>query len=133
MRVLLSDGSGLTARQAAAQLADGGHLVEALSADPLSLTRFTRRVHRIHPVPRYGPDPFRWLDAALGIYRAAAMDVLLPTQEQVAVLSACPDLVRAAGVRTVVPPFPALAQVQDKVSAFATLTDAGCRSRRVRS
>jgi hypothetical protein len=125
MRVLLSDGSGLTARQAAAQLADGGHLVEALSADPLSLARFTRRVHRIHRVPRYGPDPFRWLDAALGIYRAAAMDMLLPTQEQVAVLSACPDVVRAAGVRTVVPPFAALAQVQDKISAFATLADAG--------
>lgn len=125
MRVLLSDGSGLTARQAATQLADGGHLVEALSADPLSLARFTRRVHRIHRVPRYGPDPFRWLDAALGIYRAAAMDVLLPTQEQVAVLSASLDAVHAAGVRTVVPPFAALAQVQDKVSAFAALTDAG--------
>ncbi len=97
----------------------------ALSADPLSLVRFTRRVHRIHRVPRYGPDPLRWLDAALDVYRAAAMDVLLPTQEQVAVLSAGHDLVHAAGVRTIVPPFAALAQVQDKVSAFGTLTAAG--------
>jgi len=125
MRVLLSDGSGLTARQAAAQLADGGHAVDALSADPLSLVRFTRRVHRIHRVPRYGPGTLRWLDAALDVYRAAAMDVLLPTQEQVAVLSAGHDLVHAAGVRTIVPPFAALAQVQDKVSAFGTLTAAG--------
>jgi len=125
MRVLLSDGSGLTARQAAAQLADGGHAVDALSADPLSLVRFTRRVHRIHRVPRYGPDPLRWLDAALDVYRAGAMDVLLPTQEQVAVLSAGHDLVHAAGVRTIVPPFAALAQVQDKVSAFSTLAAAG--------
>jgi len=125
MRVLLSDGSGLTARQAVTQLADGGHEVDALSADPLSLVRFTRRVRRIHRVPRYGPDPLGWLGAALGIYREAAMDVLLPTQEQVAVLSARPDLVRAAGVRTAVPPFAALAQVQDKVSAFTVLTDAG--------
>jgi len=125
MRVLLSDGSGLTARQAAAQLADGGHTVDALSADPLSLVRFTRRVHRIHRVPRYGPDPLRWLDAALDVYRAGAMDVLLPTQEQVAVLSAGHDLVHAAGVRTIVPPFAALAQVQDKVSAFSTLAAAG--------
>ena len=125
MRVLLSDGSGLTARQAAAQLADGGHTVDALSADPLSLVRFTRRVHRVHRVPRYGPDPLHWLDAALDVYRAGAMDVLLPTQEQVAVLSAGHDLVHAAGVRTIVPPFAALAQVQDKVSAFSTLTAAG--------
>ena len=125
MRVLLSDGSGLTARQAAAQLADGGHTVDALSADPLSLVRFTRRVHHVHRVPRYGPDPLHWLDAALGVYRAGAMDVLLPTQEQVAVLSAGHDLVHAAGVRTIVPPFAALAQVQDKVSAFSTLTAAG--------
>ena len=76
-------------------------------------------------MPRYGPDPLRWLDAALDVYRAGAMDVLLPTQEQVAVLSAGHDLVHAAGVRTIVPPFAALAQVQDKVSAFSTLTAAG--------
>ncbi|HYB88112.1 MAG TPA: hypothetical protein VEC76_14745 [Streptosporangiaceae bacterium] len=125
MRVLLSDGSGLTARQAAAQLADAGHTVEVLSPDPLCLARFTRRVRRVRRVPRYGADPLRWLAAALEVFRAAGMDVLLPTQEQVAVLSACHDLVRAAGVRTVVPSFGALAQVQDKLSAFATLTAAG--------
>jgi biotin carboxylase len=125
MRVLLSDGSGLTARQAATQLAEHGHTVHALSPDPLCLTRFTRRVQRVHRVPPYGADPLHWLDAALAAYRSAGMDVLLPTQEQVAVLSAVAARVRAAGVRTAVPSFSALARVQDKVSAFATLAAAG--------
>ena len=80
---------------------------------------------RVHRVPPYGADPLRWLDAALAAYRSAGMDVLLPTQEQVAVLSAAAARVRAAGVRTAVPSFSALARVQDKISAFATLTAAG--------
>jgi hypothetical protein len=125
VRVLLSDGSGLTARQTAAQLADAGHRVEVLSPDPLCLARFTRRVHRVWRVPAYGADPLRWLEAALRAYRDAAMDLLFPTQEQVAVLSACPGRLRSAGVRTAVPPFAALARVQDKISAAATLTAAG--------
>jgi hypothetical protein len=125
MRVLLSDGSGLTARQAAAQLAVAGHTVEVLSPDPVCLARFTRRVRRVWRVPPYGPDPLRWLGAALSVYRSAGTDVLLPTQEQVAVLSACDDLVRAAGARTAVPSFAALSRVQDKLSAFATLAAVG--------
>jgi biotin carboxylase len=125
MRVLLSDGSGLTARQKAAQLADAGHTVGVLSPDPVCLARFTRRVRHVWHVPPYGPDPLRWLDAMLAVYQSAGTDVLVPTQEQVAVLSACEALVRAAGVRTAVPSFEALSQVQDKLSAFATLTAAG--------
>jgi hypothetical protein len=125
MRVLLSDGSGLTARQAAAQLADAGHRVEVLSPDPVCLARFTRRVRHVWRVPPYGPDPLRWLDAMLSVYRSTGTDVLVPTQEQVAVLSAGEELVQRAGVRTAVPPFAALSQVQDKLSAFATLAAAG--------
>ena len=125
MRVLLSDGSGLTARQTATQLADGGHAVYVLSPDPICLARFTRRVRRVFPVPAYRADPLRWLAAALRVYRDARMDVLLPTQEQVAVLAARAGLLRAAGVRTVLPSFTALAQVQDKISAAGTLAAAG--------
>ena len=92
---------------------------------PLCLARFTRQVHRVRRVPAYGADPLRWLAAALRIYQETAADVLFPTQEQVAVLSACPALLRSAGVRTAVPPFTALARVQDKISANGTLAAAG--------
>ncbi|MBV8950283.1 MAG: ATP-grasp domain-containing protein [Actinobacteria bacterium] len=122
MRVLLTDGSGLTARQVATQLAAAGHTVEVLTPDPFALTRFTTHVRRVHRVPRYGTDPFAWLDAALAVYTNGAFDVLFPTHEQVAVLSRSPARLHDAGVVTAVPSFEALAEVQDKVRAHSTLT-----------
>ena len=116
MRVLLTDGSGLTARQVATELSLAGHRVEVLTPDPLALTRFTRHVAKLHKVPPYGADPFAWLDAALDVYRRGGFDVLFPTQEQVAVLAATqPPVV------TAVPTFEALSRVQDKISAYSTL------------
>ena len=118
MKILLTEGSGITSRQVAGRLAAMGHHVDVLTSDPLCLCRFTRHVRRLHRVPLYGHGPFAWLDAALAVYEAGAFDVLFPTQEQVAVLA-------AAGVGTAVPSFAALAAVQDKVAAFATLTRLG--------
>ena len=120
VRVLLTDGSGLTARQVATELALAGHRVEVLTPDPLALTRFTRHVAKLHKVPPYGSDPFAWLDAALDVYRSGAFEMLFPTQEQVAVLAAArPPVV------TAVPTFEALSQVQDKISASCTLASLG--------
>ncbi len=125
VRVLLSDGSGLTARQCANLLAAAGHVVEVLSPDPLCLCRYTRHVRRVRRVPAYGRDPYGWLDAALAAFAAGRFDVLFPTQEQVAVLSWAAGRLQRAGVTTAVPSFTALTQVQDKISAFATLTRYG--------
>jgi glutathione synthase/RimK-type ligase-like ATP-grasp enzyme len=125
MKILLSDGSGLTARQSATLLAGAGHRVEALSPDPLCLCRFTRHVHRLHKVPVYGADPFGWLTAALQIADRRGADLLFPTQEQVAVLSLAADRLHKEGLATAVPDFGALIQVQDKLAAFATLTRLG--------
>lgn len=125
MRILLSDGSGLTARQCATRLVAAGHVVEALAPDPLCLCRFTRHVARVHRVPAYGSDPLGWLSTAIDIYRSGRFDVLFPTQEQVAVLSWAKDRLDTAGVATVIPPFAALAAVQDKIAASATLRRLG--------
>ncbi|MGO9506891.1 MAG: hypothetical protein ACLPXZ_05935 [Mycobacterium sp.] len=125
MRVLLSDGSGLTARQVATQLSIAGHGVEVLTPDPLALTRFTSHVRRVHRVPPFGIAPFEWLDAALAVYRAGGFDVLFPTQEQVAVLSRSAQRLHGSGVATAVPPFEALIRVQDKLAARATLRELG--------
>jgi hypothetical protein len=121
MKILLSDGSGLTARQVAGRLSESGHDVEVLSPDRFCLCRLTRHVRRVHVVPGYGADPMGWLDAALAVYRSGGFDLLFPTQEQVAVLSHSAGRLSAEGVRTAVPPFEALRAVQDKVSASATL------------
>jgi len=122
MRVLLSEGSGLTSRQVATRLGALGHHVEILSSTPFCLTRFTRHVRALHKVPRFADDPLAWFDAARDIAKARAIDVLLPTQEQVAVLSA---LRARLEVATVVPDFAALRRVQDKVAAWRTLEAIG--------
>jgi len=122
MRVLLSEGSGLTSRQVATRLGVLGHEVEILTSAGFCLTRFTRHVRKVHRVPPFGQVPFAWLKAALAVVHERNVDVLLPTQEQVTVLSA---VNRTLGVATVVPPFASLRRVQDKVSAYRTLAECG--------
>src|SRR5262252_9178612 len=101
MRVLLSEGSGLTSRQVAGRLSELGHEVEVLSSTPLCLTRFTRHLRAVHPVPRFGEAPFAWLEAAQRVAAERNADLLFPTQEQVAVLSA---FQHTLAVPTLVPP-----------------------------
>jgi biotin carboxylase len=62
------------------------------------------------------------LAAAKAIASARSIDVLFPTQEQVAVLSA---FKRTLDVATIVPDFGDLRRVQDKISAFRTLNSLG--------
>src|SRR5438046_10308963 len=118
MRVLLSDGSGLTARQAAWLLRRNGHEVGVLTSDPWALTRFTSAVRRLHRIPAFGDDPLAWVEAALVVARD--YDLLLPTQEQAAVLALVKDRL---GAKTAVPDFAALRRVQDKVSAERLLVE----------
>src|SRR6266566_8692652 len=125
MLIVLSDGAGLTARQCATVLARAGHRVEALSPAGLCLCRMTRHVRKVHDVPALGRDPFGWLEAALDVAARRGADVLLPVQEQVAVMAMARDRIEAAGLATAVPGFAALAEVQDKVSAFRTLARVG--------
>ncbi|QYN38281.1 ATP-grasp domain-containing protein [Pseudonocardia sp. DSM 110487] len=125
MKVLLSDGSGLTARQCATLLARAGHEVGVLAPGPLVLARATTAVRRWHRVPVFGLDPLAWADAALSVLDTGRYDVLLPTQEQVTVLSLIVDEITRRGVATAVPPFAALRRVQDKLSAEELLTEVG--------
>ena len=71
MKVLLSDGTGLTARQTATLLAGAGHRAGVLSPDPFCLCRFTVHVRRVHRVPAFGTGPSGWLDAAVALTPAA--------------------------------------------------------------
>jgi hypothetical protein len=120
MRILLSEGSGLTSRQVATRLGELGHEVEILSSEPFCLTRFTRHVRKVNSVPPFGGAPLAWLEAAERVVQARHIDLLFPTQEQVAVLSALADERR---VPTIVPTFKALRRVQDKISASRTLAE----------
>ena len=123
MKVLLTEGSGLTSRQTAGRLHAMGHTVGVLSSDPIALTRFTRAVRHWHRVPSFGANPFTWFDAAIDIVRQFRYDLLFPTQEQVTVLSCAAE--RLEGVTTLVPEFESLRAVQDKIAAHATLRRLG--------
>ena len=121
MRILLTEGAGLTSRQVATRLDQLGHDVSAAVSDPLCLARFTRHVRTLHRVPDFGQAPLVWFDHLLDVATRSQVDVIFPTQEQVTVLShQLPRLLRA-GLVTAVPPFASLAQVQDKLSALRTL------------
>jgi predicted ATP-grasp superfamily ATP-dependent carboligase len=121
VRILLSEASGLTARQVATLLGRAGHEVEVLSSTSICLARFTRHVRRVHAVPPFRSDPVAWFWGARRVALERRVDILLPTQEQVAILSA---LSSELGIPTVCPPFQALRRVFDKLSAFETLQQA---------
>lgn len=125
MRILLSDGSGLTSRQVATQAAAAGCVVEAVAPTWLGPASFTRHVRRVHRVPAFGRDPERWLEATLDVLRTGGHDVLLPTHEQVALLSRDAARVSELGVALAVPPFASLLRVQDKVAQATTLHEVG--------
>src|SRR4051812_44345205 len=108
MKVLLSDGSGLASRQAATILGRRGHEVHVLCVPGLSLTKFTQWVKKVHPVPQFGPDPYRWLHSMLEVIRREKIETVICTQEQVAVLSAEADQIWNLGVGIAVPSFEAI-------------------------
>lgn len=125
LRILLSDGAGLTSRQVATQADAAGHTVDVASPTPIGLASFTRHVRHVHRVPAFGRDPEAWLDATLSVLQAEGHDVLVPTQEQVALLSRDARRVRALGVGLAVPAFESLLRVQDKVAQAETLEELG--------
>ena len=125
MKILLTEGAGLTSRQVATQLDARGHQVWAATSDPWCLARFTRHVHHLLPVPAYGPDPLGWFDQMLVGAVAAGVEVVFPTQEQVAALSHQLPRLTGAGIATAVPSFAALRRVQDKCAARRTLEGSG--------
>ena len=134
MKILLSDASGLTARQVATILSRRGQTVHVLSPPGITLTKCTSHVSQVHRVPPFGSDPYVWLDATLSIIKnekkkgdGEGFDVLICTQEQVTILSAEVERVRETGIRIAVPDFMSLRRVMDKVSAREALREAGLR------
>jgi len=81
-KILLSEGSSLSARETITVLGLAGHRVELVSAQSLCLGRFSRFVTRVHPVPASGADPDGYLAMVLEIVKNRSIDALLPVQEQ---------------------------------------------------
>ncbi len=125
MRILLTDGAGLTARQVATRLDQMGHEVTAMVSGPICLARFTRHVARLERGPGFGEHPLAWFDALIDCATRTGADVIFPTQEQVSVLSHQLPRLQRLHIATAVPPFHSLLGLQDKVAARATLVELG--------
>ncbi len=123
-RILLSEGSSLSARETITALGLAGHRVELVSAEPLCLGRFSRFVSRVHPAPASGADPDGYLAAVLETVKSRSIDVLLPVHEQAYLFAAARHAAahrarhRACGFRS-------FEQVQSKASLADLLTRLG--------
>jgi predicted ATP-grasp superfamily ATP-dependent carboligase len=82
LRVLVSEGSSTSAREAITILGLSGHLVEVCDPTPYCLARFSRFVQKFHRCPGLRDDPAGFLRFIEALLAAQHFDVLLPTHEQ---------------------------------------------------
>jgi predicted ATP-grasp superfamily ATP-dependent carboligase len=82
LRVLLSEGSSTSAREAITVLGLKGHVVEVCDPSPVCLGRFSRFVGKFHRCPGLRDDPAGYLAFVEKLLAERSFDVLLPTHEQ---------------------------------------------------
>ncbi|MDR0360997.1 MAG: carbamoyl-phosphate-synthetase [bacterium] len=121
MRVLLTEGSSLTAREVVTCLGPVGHHLEVLDPDRFCLARFSRWVRRVHRCPPGNTDPLGYVQALGSVVDARSIEVVLPTHEQAWLLAVTRPLL-SPQVRVAVATAPAFERVQSKV-AFVRLLD----------
>src|SRR5262249_5950977 len=120
-RILLSEGSSLSARGTVTALGLARFAVELVSSDPLCLARFSRFVRHIHSAPSSGSDPDRYLAAVLDIVARRSIDVLMPVHEQAYLFAAARNHL-PKGLGVALADFQAFEQVQSKAAFAALLT-----------
>lgn len=120
-RILLSEGSSLSAREAVTALGLAGRGCEIVTSDPLCLARFSRFIRKVHVAPASGADPDGYLAAVLDIVARRSIDVLLPVHEQ-AYLFAAARTRLPPGLGIALSDFAAFEQVQSKAGLAALLT-----------
>jgi predicted ATP-grasp superfamily ATP-dependent carboligase len=82
LRVLLSEGSSTSAREAITVLGLAGHIVEVCDPSPVCLGRFSRFVSKFHRCPGLRDDPAGYLGFVEKLLAERPFDVLLPIHEQ---------------------------------------------------
>jgi predicted ATP-grasp superfamily ATP-dependent carboligase len=118
-KILLSEGSSLSSREAITALGVAGHRVELLSSNPMCLGRFSSFVSRVHRSPASGADPDGYLTRVMEVVKTRKIDALLPVHEQAYLFAAARKRL-PAGLGIALADFEAFEQVQSKAN-FATL------------
>jgi carbamoylphosphate synthase large subunit len=124
IRILLSEGSSLSARQTITALGKSGYLLDVCDPNPLCISRFSRFIRHHYRCPAVGTDPLGYLAFVLHHLTQERYDVLLPVHEQAFLFAKVQDRL-PIGVGVALAPFDAFLQVQGKV-AFARLMEQLC-------
>jgi hypothetical protein len=120
-RVLISEGSSLSAREAITALGMAGHRVGVCDSDSLCVGRFSRFVTHFYRCPAFGRDPWAYLDFVVAIAAEGEWDVLFPTHEQAFLFSRERARIPRA-ITLAVADFRSFLQVQGKAALVKTLS-----------
>src|ERR1019366_6849200 len=121
LRVLLSEGSSTSAREAITVLGLAGHMVEVCDPASYCLARFSRFVRKFHRCPGLRDDPSGFLSFVEQLLATRRFDVLLPIHEQGFLFARVQQRLRA-GVGIALPSF-ASYRIAHSKAGFSRLLD----------
>ena len=122
LRVLMSEGSSLSAREALTALGRAGLHVEVLDANVLCLARFSRFCTKLHRAPSFGKDPAGYLERVIELLTSERFDVLFPAHEQAYLFARCLDRLASLG-HLALPDFATFERLQSKVGFARVLAE----------
>ncbi len=123
LRILLTEGSSLSARQAIYALGAMGHVLDLCDPHPVfCLGRYSRFVRACYRSPCLSTDPRGYLEFLVERLEIVPYEVLLPTHDQAYLLSRFRDRL-ASRVGLAVPAFSAMDQLESK-AGFLRVLDA---------
>jgi predicted ATP-grasp superfamily ATP-dependent carboligase len=123
LRVLLTEGSSLSARQAVYALGRCGYHIEVCDPKPLLCqARYSRYVRVCHRCPSFTADALAYVRFLSQRLRDGAFDVLLPVHDQAFLLARCRDrLPPRPGLA--LPEFDAMERLQSKAGFLRLLVE----------
>jgi len=124
VRVLMSEGSSLSARESLTGLGRAGFHVEVVDGNPLCLARFSKFCRRVHAAPRFGADPRGYLERVVALVAGRRFDVLYPAHEQAFLFARFRDRL-SPHVAVALSDFSAFQQLQSKIGFAALLGELG--------
>ncbi|MER2267357.1 ATP-grasp domain-containing protein [Methylobacterium oxalidis] len=124
VRVLLTEGSSTSAREAITALALAGHAVSFCDPEPVCLGRFSRLVAGRYRCPPLGADPLGYRAFVLDLLATGRFDVLLPIHEQGYLFARIAGEVRRHAALAL-PSFESYARMQGKAGLRGLLAELG--------
>lgn len=120
LKILFTEGTSLSARHSLYTLG-GYHTIDVLDPNPLCQCRFSSLRRRFSRCPHYAKDPDGFLKFLAGVLKNEKYDVVMPTHEQVILLSKFREQVgKLAGIA--LPDYEAMETMQNKARFAQTLT-----------